>query len=870
MSDVYAEEDIFKFDLDAISSYENLGDVSELFSFDKNQDSFYKESEDTLEILPFNTAVASFHSNTSGSLLFEGVVSDSKSVPVSGLTINLLGPGTYTQVITNHQGHYSTNIDPGYWGVFIQSNTKNLSHFPDIFSLKSSTSMHITTDTIQNLTLPNVSLEVTVLDFDGNPVSDAYIIGFGDEHDSSAVAQDVNFNYNFYERDQTNNDGKTTLDLFPSSEVAFVIKPPENSNLNSFAVRMPVEKDSQVTFQFPTPVKLEGTIRDADGSELSDFFLYIYNNLHGYHDQTDSLGQYSMEINPGRYSLKFFDNSKNAYPHLPEQFELSSSDEIDILKNTNLDLTLPNISLKATVLDFEGNPVSGSSLTAVGHENNSIEVSPNNEFDYNFKDGSQTDESGKATLHLFSSSGIRLTILPPAGTNLKPLQISGLSLTENEERTFILESSSNEENPNTFSIVIPVETSTPGCDTFSACFIPFDLQVYPGSTVVWSNYDSAAHTVTAGSASEGPSGVFDSSLFMAGTTFSHTFDNLGEFEYFCMVHPWMEGIVTVVEKSLKNSSGGNEWDTRPTFGESHETNNELLVENGFTFNNDQFTLTDNHHTDFEEQSIILGTTNSFSAKVYADKKLKVQEFLFGIPNVGESHLAELGVEVWYDTDGNIDDVKVIQNSDVIDTTSLVVSHEKSRCLSSDVLPRCDTTKVSMTFLEPLQDNVMAIKAIDFKNRDQRTYLNDGFDVSGDSLNPMDTNMIPSNVRNEGLIKVTQVAKYSPYWMTDDGRTFEMNSFGSFKQINQKFERFQDSGEAKNRLHSGFGGIILNEQHRAIEIFDATKLISELPDSFGHHIEITERMTEEMKNEMFLEEQAAKVILDSMDRQNRDY
>jgi len=32
---------------------------------------------------------------------------------------------------------------------------------------------------------------------------------------------------------------------------------------------------------------------------------------------------------------------------------------------------------------------------------------------------------------------------------------------------------------------------------------------------------------------------------MAGTTFSHTFDEAGTYEYFCMVHPWMKGIIQV-------------------------------------------------------------------------------------------------------------------------------------------------------------------------------------------------------------------------------------------------------------------------------------------------------------------------------------
>jgi predicted secreted protein with PEFG-CTERM motif len=34
---------------------------------------------------------------------------------------------------------------------------------------------------------------------------------------------------------------------------------------------------------------------------------------------------------------------------------------------------------------------------------------------------------------------------------------------------------------------------------------------------------------------------------MAGGSFSHTFDTAGTYDYFCMVHPWMEGTVIVEE-----------------------------------------------------------------------------------------------------------------------------------------------------------------------------------------------------------------------------------------------------------------------------------------------------------------------------------
>jgi len=89
-------------------------------------------------------------------------------------------------------------------------------------------------------------------------------------------------------------------------------------------------------------------------------------------------------------------------------------------------------------------------------------------------------------------------------------------------------------------------SSTPGCEeTADGCFIPSPVTIPMGGTVTWENNDTAAHTATGGSATEGPSGVFDSSLIMAGSSFSHTFEDAGTFDYFCMVHPWMAGAVIV-------------------------------------------------------------------------------------------------------------------------------------------------------------------------------------------------------------------------------------------------------------------------------------------------------------------------------------
>ena len=320
--------------------------------------------------------------------------------------------------------------------------------------------------------------------------------------------------------------------------------------------------------------------------------------------------------------------------------------------------------------------------------------------------------------------------------------------------------------------------------------------------------------------------------------------------------------------ACEEQGGMNHWDTRPTFGVNHETRETMMVDNGFIFNDNSFSITDNHHTPFDQQTIELGAVNSFVAKVYASKDLKVQEFLFGVPEVGMGHLAEMRVEVWFDNTGKIDEVKVLQDTEVIDRASLSITHQKVKCQEKDTEENCDKTSMSAVFLEPLADNVMAIKAMDFKLRDQTTYLNDGFDISGDSLNPAATKMIASPAKGEGLIEVTQNEKYSDYWGTQDGRIFETNSFGSFKQINQSFERFQDSGNAKTRLHSDFGKIVTYEANRAVQIFDSTSLESELPDSFTHDIIMSERLSPEMLEEMIIQEHIAQKTLDAMNQQSR--
>jgi plastocyanin len=68
-------------------------------------------------------------------------------------------------------------------------------------------------------------------------------------------------------------------------------------------------------------------------------------------------------------------------------------------------------------------------------------------------------------------------------------------------------------------------------------------------TVTWQNQDSVIHTVTTGTTQYGFDGRFDSAPIQPRKTFSHTFDKSGVYQYFCLFHPWMTGVVNVSDGS---------------------------------------------------------------------------------------------------------------------------------------------------------------------------------------------------------------------------------------------------------------------------------------------------------------------------------
>ena len=123
----------------------------------------------------------------------------------------------------------------------------------------------------------------------------------------------------------------------------------------------------------------------------------------------------------------------------------------------------------------------------------------------------------------------------------------------------------NEVNANSEFIVYNTEGSyNLGCELDKTCFEPYFLKIGIGDTVTWINSDDAIHVVISGNANDGPDGFFGSGSLKTNEAFSFTFDKEGNYQYFCTIHPWMNGFVTVGNVDFEEPEIDLKFETNPT------------------------------------------------------------------------------------------------------------------------------------------------------------------------------------------------------------------------------------------------------------------------------------------------------------------
>ena len=101
----------------------------------------------------------------------------------------------------------------------------------------------------------------------------------------------------------------------------------------------------------------------------------------------------------------------------------------------------------------------------------------------------------------------------------------------------IVDQSNKGVNTNSGSQSGEVKTGEAAVNIQGFAFSPATLTIKKGTTVTWTNNDSAVHTIK--------SGTFNSGDLAKGASFKFTFETAGTFDYSCGVHPSMLGKIVV-------------------------------------------------------------------------------------------------------------------------------------------------------------------------------------------------------------------------------------------------------------------------------------------------------------------------------------
>lgn len=78
-----------------------------------------------------------------------------------------------------------------------------------------------------------------------------------------------------------------------------------------------------------------------------------------------------------------------------------------------------------------------------------------------------------------------------------------------------------------------------------AFYMPLNLEVMRGTTVTWQNEDNIGHVIQSQDGRGNLVSLYNSGILNTGDEFSYKFVKPGTYDYFCTIHPWRTGVVTV-------------------------------------------------------------------------------------------------------------------------------------------------------------------------------------------------------------------------------------------------------------------------------------------------------------------------------------
>jgi len=111
-----------------------------------------------------------------------------------------------------------------------------------------------------------------------------------------------------------------------------------------------------------------------------------------------------------------------------------------------------------------------------------------------------------------------------------------------ENNIIILETDDKPIQDQISEIIIPNGNFNVSGNSF---YLPLNLEVTSNTTVQWVNEDAVLHTIQSQDEFGNIIGLFNSAPLTTGERFEFTFTEEGVYNYYCSLHPWRTGVVTV-------------------------------------------------------------------------------------------------------------------------------------------------------------------------------------------------------------------------------------------------------------------------------------------------------------------------------------
>jgi hypothetical protein len=354
--------------------------------------------------------------------------------PLSGVTVTMLSAVTLQTIangVTDANGRYVLNGSAGM--VWLQFNRccGTSAVQPDSWFHRRR-NLSVTSNMTFDLDIPAATVSGIVTDTGSAPVPATSVSASSNKSFDSTTQTEWNSNSSATTSSPT---GGYAMRLLTGT-TSFTLTPPASSNASAITVsNVALTGDLTRDFMLGEAITVSGVVRGAGGQPLSGVTVTSRATTTGVilgTATTDVNGQYSVKAAAGTLTLQF-NRSGSASPLQPDSWSYRRQ-SIPIVQATTFNLDIPVATVTGTTFDSNNTALGGTSIFASSSK--AFDSTTQTDWSSNSAVAS-TIPTGTYALRLLTGTAA-FNVTPPAAASASPISQSGVSLTGDLARDFIL------------------------------------------------------------------------------------------------------------------------------------------------------------------------------------------------------------------------------------------------------------------------------------------------------------------------------------------------------------------------------------------------------------------------------------------------